>query len=257
MNAPLTAPRKTLLAVGGVVLVAGIALESLNVASFYGRTRTVSSSTVTPPGTQVRVDSGNGNVTIHPSTDAQLHIETTVSYGLRKPKITQTGGVAGIRLRADCAWFDSQCEVDYDIAVPVGQDVVVAAGSGDIAVSDLATAAELSTGSGDVVVTRLTGPTVNVRTGSGDIRVKSSRVPSLVTRTGSGDVVAEFAAPPTDVEARTGSGDVLLVVPDAAYAVDVDTGSGDRTIEVPTDPSSELTLLIRTGSGDVRVRPGG
>ncbi|MEO6714703.1 MAG: DUF4097 family beta strand repeat-containing protein [Mycobacteriales bacterium] len=255
MNTPLRSSRRVWLGIGGLLLIGIIGQTGLAVIAFYGRTTYVTTVAIEPVGGQLQVRSGNSDVSVHPSADGRVHIQTRARYGLRRPKLEQRSGARGIELAADCSWFDSRCGVDYDIAVPQGQALVVSSGSGDIAVTDLGTSAEIFTGSGDVTVDRLTGPALDLRTGSGDIRVRGSRVGNVTARTGSGDISAEFAEAPTAVEARAGSGDVTIVLPEGAYAVDADTGSGDRTVDVATDPKAEHTILVRTGSGDARVRP--
>lgn len=257
MNAPLNPPRRTFLAVSCIALVFLFGQGGLNLVSIYGRTTHTTSSVITPTGGQVKIGSDSGDVAVAPSTDSLIHITTRARYGLRRPALEQRADASGIELEADCLWADSQCDVDYDVTIPAGLAVVVSTGSGDISISDVSGAAQLSTGSGDISVRRVRGPALDVRTGSGNIDLVATESERTVARTGSGDIVAEFSAPPGDVQARTGSGDVTLALPEAAYAVDVNTGSGDRTVEVINDPGSPRTVVARTGSGDVRVVPAG
>ena len=255
MNAPLSTPRRGFLAVTGIVAAFVIGQGGLNLVAMYGRTTETSSSVMTPTGAQIRIGSDNGNVAVHPSSDALIHVITRVEYGLRRPRIDQRVDGSGIDLDSDCQWLDSQCRVDYDIAVPAGIDITVGTGSGDVDIVDVAASARLSTGSGNIRVSRLRSGVLDLRTGSGDIDIRGTDGTVVSARTGSGNVTADFSTPPGDVQARTGSGDVTLRLPSAAYAVDVDTGSGDRTIAVINDPGSARKVLARTGSGNVEISP--
>jgi hypothetical protein len=251
---PLSTSRRTLLAFGGVLLVAFVALGGLSLVAHYGQTTYRTSSDIAPTGQLVRVSTGSGNVEIHPSTDSRIHVEARVRYGFRRPKLEQKSGPDGIELRSHCRWFDSACSIDYRIGLPQGLDVAVNTGSGDISATGVATLTRLTTGSGDISATGMSG-VFDARTGSGNIRLRSTTSRTVTVKTGSGDVSIELNEAPTEITARTGSGDVSLRLPGTVpYAVDIDTGSGDKTVEVPTDPRAERHLFARTGSGDVRVR---
>lgn len=255
MNAPLSTPRRGFLAVTGIAAAFVIGQGGLNLVAKYGSTTETTSSVMTPTGVQVRIGSDNGNVAVHPSSDAFIHITTRAEYGLRRPRLDQRADGSGIDLDGDCQWLDSQCRVDYDIAVPAGIDITVETGSGDVDIVDVAASARLSTGSGNIRVSRLRSSVLDLRTGSGDIDIRGTDGSVVTARTGSGNVSADFSRPPDDVQARTESGDVTLRLPAAAYAVDVDTGSGDTSIAVINDPASARKVLARTGSGNVEINP--
>jgi hypothetical protein len=107
--------------------------------------------------------------------------------------------------------FHSPCSVTYRVEVPAAQALRIEAGSGDIVVSGMTGTIRASTGSGDV----------NLGT--------SGRIVSLSS--GSGDVSATFSQAPVSLRATAGSGDVTLHVPAGGYRIDAATGSGDRSLD--------------------------
>jgi hypothetical protein len=57
------------------------------------------------------------------------------------------------------------------------------------------------------------------------------------------------------VTARADSGRVTVTVPDNCCRVDASAGSGNEEVRVREDPASDFLVTIRTGSGDIVVRP--
>ena len=153
--------------------------------------------------------------------------------------------------------------------------VVLTGASGDLTV-DHAAELQLRSASGDARIGRTAGP-ATVATASGDVRLDVAGGPVEV-RTASGDVVLGSTA--VDVTARTASGDVR-VERASSGTVRVTTVSGDTTVAVerglrvwldvqsvsgrlvselddegpgPADGSTPLSLLLKSVSGDLRLR---
>lgn len=112
---------------------------------------------------------------------------------------------------------------DVEVSVPLGQDVEVRDGSGDIVLGDLG-ALRVYDGSGDLVADHIDG-SVEIRDGSGDIVLTNVR---------------------GNVRIDDGSGDV--VVESVQGTVTVSDGSGDLTIRGADD-----VVLLEDGSGDVHI----
>ncbi len=138
---------------------------------------------------------------------------------MRRKNIAFAGAVLGSALvLTACDFnvaFDKQDTLTYDVAGKV-------------------TVLETHTGSGDVDANGLAGKRVTADTGSGDVDLK-------------------FTAVPDRVDVETGSGNGTVWVPSGTYQVTTETGSGDRKIEVDQDVSAPHTVVVKTGSGDVKV----
>lgn len=106
------------------------------------------------------------------------------------------------------------------------------------ALSELVT----KTGSADQHVTG-TLAQVSARSGSGDVHLDTVTGPTVVD-TGSGDVTVDDAG--ADVRVKSGSGDVGVA--SVAGTTGISTGSGDVTVG-----AAGGALVLKSGSGDLRV----
>lgn len=123
----------------------------------------------------------------------------------------------------------------------------VSTGSGDVTANGVKGSFDVETGSGDVVAEAITGD-LTAETGSGDVRLGQQAGDRVKIETGSGDITS------TGVEAaeltlETGSGDIALDHA-SSKGVRLDAGSGDITA---TFASGLATLKVETGSGDVHL----
>jgi DUF4097 and DUF4098 domain-containing protein YvlB len=142
------------------------------------------------------------------------------------------------------------------LTVPPAQALQAASGSGNVTARDLGGEASVSAGSGDVRVTHITGPTLDLHAGSGNISGTELGTPEVEAHDGSGDVSLSFSAAPDHVTVRASSGNITVYVPTGtAYQVDYHTGSGSTHVGVATDPTSRHVLDLSDGSGDIRVLP--
>jgi len=121
----------------------------------------------------------------------------------------------------------------------------VSTGSGDVTANGVKGSLDVETGSGDVVAEGITGD-LTVETGSGDVRLHQQAGDRVKIETGSGDITS------TGVEAgqlslETGSGDIAIDRASAKGA-SLDAGSGDITVAFGRGLE---TLKVETGSGDV------
>jgi hypothetical protein len=163
---------------------------------------------------------------------------------------------------------------DMDLRGPLGRCELTSA-SGDVAV-DRCAELQVRTASGDVRIGTVTGRTT-VGTASGDLRIGSAEG-GLEVRTASGDVEADTLA--GRVSLSTASGDVRLgavgagqvqlktvsgdaeigVVPGLRVWLDLSSVSGRMESQLDGDDPAgdgpaQLTLSMRSVSGDVRIRP--
>jgi hypothetical protein len=143
----------------------------------------------------------------------------------------------------------------------VDGELTIQTASGRVGVASVAGPAKIRTASGDVEV-GAAGARLDVATASGDIHAGSAN--ECHFRSASGDQTVDVAVSGA-VELVTSSGDVSVgVARGAIIRVDAETVSGELRSDidlddepgdgVPTDGADQITLKIRTVSGDVRVK---
>lgn len=243
-----------------VILVVGIcgtgasSLLSLAVTGTVERT-----STFTPAGERLAIDA-DGDVTIGPSTDGRVHVQTVVRHGLGRPEIVQESTAAGVRLDAGCREFLAvQCDVRHVVQVPPAFQVSIDGSDGDLTASGLAGALTVDRRTGDITVAELGGP-LDLRTRDGRITGTALRSEAARAATRHGDVQLELLTPPRSVEVDTTAGDVDLAVPgDTTYRIDVMTDEGvdgsEAQVAVPHDRASPRVLRIASDTGDTTIHP--
>jgi hypothetical protein len=173
---------------------------------------------------------GAGDIVVNESDRTGVHVTETLHWRGDRPK--DGHAVNGDRLTLD--YRCRSCAVDYKVEIPRGLEVKLDSGSGTFTLRGLTGPVAASTGSGDIDAQGLTGKRVTAGTGSGEVKLR-------------------FAAAPDLVKVETGAGDGLVWVPRGAYNVTTQTGAGNRTVEVTQDPSSQRTIVVKTGAGDAVV----
>ncbi|HZB29895.1 MAG TPA: DUF4097 family beta strand repeat-containing protein [Streptosporangiaceae bacterium] len=255
-------------ALAAAALAAGLAVTGCRFEVHLGSRSTTDDANVSGPLTAVQLAAGDGDITIRtgPGTGAAIH--RTIHYrGSTKPRPDQHVSNGVLTFVKGCA----DCSIDYDLTVPAAVQVRIRNGSGSIRVADVA-AADVQTGSGDVVVRDVPGA-VRAHTGSGSVRVASVGAQNdlhtssgdimatalgggrLLADTGSGSIRLNFGVAPSNVRAVTGSGDLRINLPPGRYKLDSSTGSGDKTINVPDDRGATATVFAKTGSGSIHINP--
>jgi hypothetical protein len=195
---------------------------------------------VTESVAALNVDSGSGDITVIESDRSGIAVTETRRWrGEEDGKPLSTHEVNGDRLTLtfDCPGLIGNCDVEYRVEVPRGLKV------------------KADSGSGEIVLRGLSGE-VEVYTGSGGIDGNGLTAKRLVGETGSGDIEVRFGSTPDDVNLETGSGDGVVWVPTGKYNVTAETGSGEERVEVNRDGGSPHKVVVRAGSGDVKVLPG-
>lgn len=204
--------------------------------------------TVTEPVRHVAIDNDSGNVSIRTDDVENTTVHQEFHYHWGEP---DTGfEVKDGTLELDgCGW---QCDVSYEVVVPLGTtidgtvdsgsitldgvgDVDVHADSGRITLSDIDGTIVADADSGSIMGTGLSGP-IDVDTDSGKIELT--------------------LAEPGDVNAQADSGSIELTVPDEAYNVSSQVDSGHEEIDIRTDPDSPHLLDLDADSGSITVRTG-
>ena len=272
----MTPARWVLLVVGGLMVIGLVTLSTLNLVSWLGRTTEVSHATYRPTGDRLALSTTSGDVHLVGDNGETVRVTTTLKYGLWKPTVQTSSGPDGLQLDSHCRTIAGFCSVDYQIALPRSLTVQLHTDSGDVHLAGITGRVDLSSSSGDVILTDLSGAAVSGSTSSGDIRITNVTSSQLTVRTrsgdihgsgltnrqidaktGSGDIRMTVTTAPDLVTARTGSGNINLTVPQAddGYRVTTTTGSGDTHIRVIRNDTSDRALDLHTGSGDIQVTP--
>lgn len=194
----------------------------------------------------VDLDNDSGDVSVVADDVQATTVRQRFDYSWSEPDNAFTLEDGTLTL-ADCGW---QCDVDYEVVVPLGTKVHGEVDSGDITLDGVAEV-DVHADSGNVTVRDVEGP-VRAEADSGDVRGQNLGGP-VEAQADSGDVVLQLDTP-ADVTATADSGDVTVTVPEGTYRVEGDTDAGSRNIEVPADPDAEHLLSLDSDSGDVTVR---
>ncbi|MGR6922676.1 DUF4097 family beta strand repeat-containing protein [[Actinomadura] parvosata] len=127
------------------------------------------------------------------------------------------------------------CSVDYKIEIPKGLPVDLDAGSGNLTLRDLTGEIDVHVGSGDLDAAGLGGKKVRADAGSGNIELTYVSAPDAAElKTGSGDIVLNVPDGAYDVKTDVGSGDAEVTVKKdtaSAHKLTLTAGSGDITVK--------------------------
>jgi hypothetical protein len=220
--------------------------------------------TVKTKVTQIVMTGGHGDVMVKTAKVPETQI-TRVIHRNSDPGETfkVTGSVLSID--TDCG---HNCSVQYEITAPEGVAVAGKLSSGDIGLTDIATA-NVTVQSGDIAIQGATGE-VKLTATSGDITIADTSGPATIQTTSgdlhglnvggpvtakvtSGDVELMLSTA-ASVTAHATSGDVKVIVPAGPYQVRTRTGSGDETLAgITNDATAKNMLDVGTSSGDVSI----
>jgi DUF4097 and DUF4098 domain-containing protein YvlB len=230
-----------------------------------------------PGAANVSVSNGSVDLHVHrnagvPRVEAVLHEdrELVVSASGDRAEIAVEGAVimsfgslnerVDLYLRDNTALRVDSGSGDVTIEGLALRELQLAAGSGDVEVSDTTGPLRVETGSGDQSFRDVEG-SLELRAGSGDIELDS--VDGLsAARTSSGDISGSDLRLPGRISIRTGSGDVDLGLDheEADLTFDLSAGSGDirvnrtRAEDVFAFGDGPIVLRVETGSGDQTLR---
>lgn len=199
--------------------------------------------------TTVVVRTGTGRVTITSEDTPVTTVEVTALNSAGQEAVAgttldQTGGSVVIDVpRRNGSMFRQSPQVGVTITCPRGSSLQVRAQAADVRATGSYATAELTTGSGDLVVEHVTD-TARLKAGSGSVSARAVEGTLMIT-TGSGDVSVDQSG--TTSTLTVGSGDISIG--ELRGEVVTKTGSGD--IEVGVLAGS---LQSKTGSGDLIVR---
>jgi DUF4097 and DUF4098 domain-containing protein YvlB len=175
----------------------------------------------------VQISGGSGLIDARRTEEASFGHPPTVTHDTRSGVVRITSRCPDIVL--------GTCKSSWRVAVPDNVLVNVRTSSGRVTISGLNGSARVTTGSGDVSLSRFCGFTLVVTSASGDV-----------------DSAADCS--PDRIELRSGSGDIHAVVPGGRYRVDAHSDGGtDRVRGLTVADDASYTVQALSGSGDVTV----
>jgi hypothetical protein len=221
-------------------------------------TTTDETFTLDPGSAMLDVDLDRGQVLLTAGTGDRLQVRRTLRVAGPAPMVEERADVNGASLRSRCPDLSVRsCSIRYEIAVPTGYAIDVAAGTGSVEVRGLAVEKlQIDVTSGSAQMEDVKG-SVEINSGSGAITGSRLGLQEFVAHVGSGSTSLDFTLPPNRVTAISGSGAVTVRLPagEEPYRVTANSGSGDEDVQVPTDPASTRRIDVSSLSGDIAVLP--
>jgi len=242
------------------MFVAAAALSAGCTVSFGSGHEFSDSRTETAPVTQIRLDGGDGAITIERGSGTSVQIDRHVWYRASKP------GARSDRLDGTTLVLDTRCGhscvVGYTVKVPTEVNVsghldtgpIELTGVGVVAVESNDGSIEVRNASGDVSARTDTGPirldtiagTVTSRTKDGSISI-SNAAKAVIAATDTGPIdLTKLAG---TVDARTNDGSITMDTVAGSVRAKTDTGpiqgtnlSGTTTVARTLDGSITLKL---------------
>jgi len=242
-NRPPTPWWAGLLAVLGVLAVAVTLAVVVSALVYQAATRTSEVSVDETGVRELRITgvTGGASVTTETSADGQTTgtARLTTSWNEADVRVRRQGDVLLLEAGCDDQGWPRRCEIDYDLVVDPGTDVVVDMVTGGFEADGL---------SGDVTVDMTTGGVMLTESSSQQVDVQVT----------TGGVALDFVTPPTQVRATTVTGGIAIGLPQdgETYAVSTDVSVGGSEVSVPTDPTSPRSIEASTTVGAIEVRSG-
>ncbi len=207
-------------------------------------TRTNSFSVGTSPDVAVEVGSGDVDLVVGAAGEigvtAELRNPAKVEY-----EASQEGDSIVVRAKTE-----SDGRADVTLTVPENTRFALTTGSGDVNAVDVQALGQVQTGSGSVNLEGIRGDNVYIATGSGDI-VLTNVSGTIVANCGSGQIAVRNSS--GSFALNTGSGRISIRHSSGPFALI--TGSGDVEVHGELTPGSENS--VGAGSGSVTIELAG
>lgn len=211
---------------------AAVVVVAVSGCSYLNDHHVENDATITQKVQALRIDNPAGQIVIHAGdTGGGVVVHRDIDYHTDQPPTpgqTVTGGV--LELTSGC----DSCGIAYDVTVPASVAVTVVDHAGEVTVSGVSGAVDVTASAGHVEGDDLRAPNVRVEDSAGAVDLT-------------------FAAPPDDVTVHSKAGEVSVAVPNGAYAVDASSKAGARTVDVPDDPSASHHVKVSSDAGAVSV----
>ena len=198
MTAPApTRPRRALVALAVLFVLLAVVPGAVSLIAQGYRSTTERSTALASDVAVLTVRNAVGDVELVPSPDDLVHVRTTAVHGLQPPVLTEESTAGGVLLAARCEDFLAiECAVDYAIEVPRDFAVRLELDSGNAAVHGLRGGLTLTTGTGEVQLTELSGP-LTVRGDIGDVHAEGIDSDAVTVRRTRGNIIVDLLTAPT------------------------------------------------------------
>ena len=252
---PMTRGRRIALAVGAPLALIIIAWTALTEVAYAGIGSYPVRLAVPVYGSTVSLSLGAADTQITQAPGRQLRLTGTAHYSLVRSTVTWHTTASGVIVTPECHFVTGVCSFNLRAVVPAGKPANVSAGSGNMVLRGLTGPVNAGSGSGNITDSALSGPQVTIAVGSGDIAVDGLTSQHVVASAGSGNISLTFGKVPSRVRVSNSSGNVSLVLPPGPtyYRVHAATDSGNRIIGVPTNSASSHVITVTDGSGDISI----
>lgn len=241
--------------VGAPVTALLIAVTTLGIVGTLARQTESTALSFTQPISKIRIDIGQGSVTLRGGETGAVTGERVLTRGLQTPAHHERVEGDVLVITAGCNPIgNTWCDITYVLDVPRSIDVVVETGFGSIRASGLSSTVDLRAGAGSVTVEELSGA-ANLESGAGSVTGTGLASPTVTASSGAGSVELAFSASPERVDASAGAGSVDIEVPRDGTTYRVDEAESDLSIRVavPTDPAATNVLRVASGAGQVTI----
>jgi Putative adhesin len=230
-------------------------------ASFFATMTFAADAHQVDPGGTVRLETNTVDLIVTGNAGRELTAELRGPDDLvKKGSLAVNRGANGElvvkAMQGERSWHNwgNRPSLQLVVSVPSDANLTVATTGGDIKLSTVNAPLSIQTHSGDVSLSSVSGP-VTISTTSGDIECSDMRSASIKADAHSGDVSVKTARADTKLEVRTTSGDVYVEFPKGArIGKRITTASGDVSDKIEYSNEPGETLIVRTNSGDVRLR---
>jgi hypothetical protein len=187
----------------------------------------------------LQVKSPGGTIAVVAGDGSDVRVTETLRYDGDHPTVSHHTDGGALSLEAsECGHGIGHkvCQVSYQVTVP--KDVAV----------------KLRNTGGDVTVTGLAGA-LDLTADGGKVRASGLTTRSFTAKADGGTVDAAFTTAPDLVDIDSAGGSVTAQLPDDAYAVDASTDGGSQRVQVRTDPAAPHKVKVRSDGGSVAVLP--
>ncbi len=235
-----------------VAAIAAVAVFHSSAAAWPAVHRTTTQSYPLTADGSVAIDDSSGDVTVTGwSNDSiQVTIKTTAwsTDDLNRLGATIDPASDRISIAATYPHHCMNCDVSFDVKVPVGAHVSIGTSSGDISVTSVSGPVRTDASSGDVELHDIAGD-VRAHTSSGDLKLDhiTGSVSAFVS---SGDIDATGLADDVDLGSSSGSVSASFATFDRVRSVRLDSASGDVELTVPRGVGFDLEATTSSGSID-------
>jgi DUF4097 and DUF4098 domain-containing protein YvlB len=293
----MTRSRRVLLGTGVPLALAIIAVSSytwvrgaVNQLVDFNEVSYPVSVTAPVTGGQARVISDNADLTLAAGQGNRIEVHGVAGGAMVRPIFSHKLTRAGLLLRSRCRVSIGTCSLNLDVTVPATRPANVTDSSGTIRARSLRGTVELSSNSGDIDASELTGDVgltdsygtisasdlsgrIRLSNISGDIDVTSLTGDSQLQdsfgnitvdgisasdvrcRDQSGDITIVFLTVPSHVAVSDSHGNIRLELPPGgtAYQVRTSNSSGSTRVSVPRDQSASNVITATDSSGDITI----